>query len=160
MNNIDLPWDWSGVSRNPNVTLEHVMQHPNLSWCDIGLSFNKNIPISYLLKHCLKSHNYGFSLRADLKIAYIHNKTVTWWDYISENSSFTFDDMINNPDIQWNWASASANPNIVFGIIQQHPELPWDYTEFSRNPNVTFDLVMNNLDKPWHWQNLSRTIFF
>ena len=34
------PWDWSGLSRNPNVTLEIIEKYPDKPWSWKGLSQN------------------------------------------------------------------------------------------------------------------------
>ena len=36
-------WDYYGLSRNPNITWEHVIQNPTMSWDYYGLSCNPNI---------------------------------------------------------------------------------------------------------------------
>ena len=33
------------------------------------------------------------------------------WFHISQNPNITFDDIIKNPEINWNWPSISRNPN-------------------------------------------------
>jgi len=35
------PWDWYGVSRNPNITMEFIDAHPEKDWDWRGISFHK-----------------------------------------------------------------------------------------------------------------------
>jgi len=37
------PWDWYGVSRNPNITMEFIDAHPEKSWDWRGVSGNPNL---------------------------------------------------------------------------------------------------------------------
>ena len=42
--NKDLPWDWSGLSWNQNITIEHVLSNKYLPWDFEGLSWNLKKP--------------------------------------------------------------------------------------------------------------------
>ena len=39
--NPNIPWDYNGLSCNPNITWEHVRDNPNIPWDYCGLSTNK-----------------------------------------------------------------------------------------------------------------------
>ena len=39
----DKPWDWAGLSQNPNITWEIIQAHPDKPWDYDGLSINPNI---------------------------------------------------------------------------------------------------------------------
>ena len=39
----DKPWDWDGLSSNPNITWEFVQANPNKPWEWVYLHFNSNI---------------------------------------------------------------------------------------------------------------------
>jgi hypothetical protein len=41
--NPDLPWDWDGLSGNPNITWEIVKSNLDKPWSWVGLSWNPNI---------------------------------------------------------------------------------------------------------------------
>jgi hypothetical protein len=36
----DKPWDWEGISRNPNITMNDILEHPELPWNWYGFSSN------------------------------------------------------------------------------------------------------------------------
>ena len=38
--NPNKPWDWYGISQNPNVTMEFVEKNPNKPWSWGGMSYN------------------------------------------------------------------------------------------------------------------------
>ena len=53
------PWDWYGVSRNPNITMEFIDAHPEKSWDWRGISLNPNITMEYIDAHPEKPWNWG-----------------------------------------------------------------------------------------------------
>jgi len=40
--------------------------------------------------------------------------------------------------------------------VLEHPELPWNYAVLSENPAITMQDVEENPDKPWNFENLSK----
>jgi hypothetical protein len=55
----DKPWDWDDVSRNPNITLEDIEKHPNLifGW----ICMNPNLTIEFIEKHIKNISRPDFS---------------------------------------------------------------------------------------------------
>ena len=47
----DQPWDWVGLSSNPNMTMEFVMAHPDQPWDWDGLSSNPNMTLELVMAH-------------------------------------------------------------------------------------------------------------
>jgi hypothetical protein len=41
LGNPDIPWNWTGLSYNPNITIEHVLDNPDKDWNWSRLSENK-----------------------------------------------------------------------------------------------------------------------
>ena len=39
--NPEKPWDWIGISRNPNLTWETIRENPDKTWSWYGISNNK-----------------------------------------------------------------------------------------------------------------------
>jgi hypothetical protein len=69
----NIPWDWSGLSYNPNITMQFVLDHQDKPWDWWGLSRNPNISINDVLDYPDKSwnwrglsksqHNYAIRIR-------------------------------------------------------------------------------------------------
>ena len=38
--NINKPWNWFSISRNPNITMNEILEHPELPWNWYELSSN------------------------------------------------------------------------------------------------------------------------
>lgn len=47
----------------------------------------------------------------------------------------------------------------TFDDVIQYPDIPWDWKALSKNPNITFDNVIQHLDIPWNWKWLSLNQF-
>lgn len=85
----DKPWDWFGVSKNPNITLEIVLVNPSLLWYWKGVSKNPNITLEMVLA----------------------NPTIKWdWYGISKNPNITL-------DMYWQTPHCRGTGN-VWAIIQ------------------------------------------
>ena len=45
------PWDWHGISSNPNITMEFIEKHPNKPWDWYMISRNPNITMEFIEKY-------------------------------------------------------------------------------------------------------------
>ena len=89
-NNIDLPWDFSMISLNPNLTIKFVKNHINESrdWDWDFISSNSNITME------------------DIE----NNPKLPWnFDYISRNINLTVKFIEKNLNKPWNWPRISSN---------------------------------------------------
>ena len=60
--NPDKPWDWDGLSANPNITMDIVEANPDKPWDWDGLSANPNITMDIVEAKIDKPWNwYGLS---------------------------------------------------------------------------------------------------
>ena len=154
----DKPWNWFGLSQNPNITWDIVQRNPDKKWNWDGLSGNPNITWDIVQKNADKPWSWKGLLR---------NPNITWdivqknpnkkwnWFELSYNPNITWDIVQKNPDKPWNWCPLSQNPNITWDIVQKNTGKPWDWFGLSRNPNITWDIVQKNPNKPWNWDGLS-----
>jgi len=70
---IDVPYIWSYISMNPNLTIEFVKKHIDKEWCWFNITVNENITMDDIYK----------------------NKELPWdWNYISLNKNINCDDII------------------------------------------------------------------
>ena len=56
--NLEQPWDWRGLSSNPNITFDIVQTHPDKPWNWQNLSYNPNITFDNILAHPDKPWNW------------------------------------------------------------------------------------------------------
>jgi hypothetical protein len=123
--NLDKEWDWSLLSKNPNITWNNIQKHPELEWKWSEISGNPNITWKIVQE----------------------NPDKPWdWSVLSRNPIITWEIVCANPDIPWDWYYLSSNPNITLNIFQENPNKPWSWIRMSSNPNVSSDFILNNLN--------------
>ena len=84
----DKPWDWEGISCNPNLTLEFIEAHSEKPWNWHGISRNPNITMEFIEAHPEKPWN---------------------WYGISRNPNLTMEYIEAHPEMPWNWFGISWN---------------------------------------------------
>jgi uncharacterized protein with HEPN domain len=118
----DLPWDFTYVSNNPNITMNFIEKHKDKDWNWSNIS--RTICLSIEL---IKTYN---------------NKPFSYW-WMSINPSMTTDILLEFPNRKWCWESLSEHKNISIDFIESHPEFPWITLSISRNPNITYQYINN-----------------
>ena len=116
------PFFYTALTKNPNIILKDVLNHPEINWRYDLLSENPNITIQDALDNPEISWNYS---------------------NFSDNPKITIDDIIKYKDIiNWNWRRVSCHENINMIDVFEHPEIPWDYVMLSNNRNITIEYVI------------------
>ncbi len=122
-------WDYSLLSRSPNITIATVKANPNLPWDHDELSINPSININTVLD----------------------NPDIAWNnDYLSMNQSINLSTMKRHPDIKWNFQMLSLNPTVDITMIRKYPEINWDIVFLCRNPGLELDDCITLLEKHNH----------
>jgi hypothetical protein len=69
----DVDWTWYDLGKNPNISLQWIVDHPHLPWNWSGISYNRDITLRWLLD----------------------NLDNNWqWSGLSTNDSITIEDVI------------------------------------------------------------------
>ena len=108
----DKPWDWSGISCNPNITMGVIEKYPDKPWNWGDISYNPNITMDIIEKYPNKPWS---------------------WNGISCNPNITMEFINKNLDKPWFWYWISCNPNISMEFIEKYPDKPWDWIGISLN---------------------------
>ena len=83
-----MPWIWSNLCMNPNVTLKDVLEYQNKTWSWYWLSQNMSVTLEDVLEH----------------------PDLPWsWTGLSANPNITFKNVLEHPDKPWNWSILSSN---------------------------------------------------
>ena len=64
----------------------------------------------------------------------INVKCDTMWKNASANVNVSFNYILQNRHLPWNWIYVSKNPNLTLQHIKDHPEIQWDLRSLSLNP--------------------------
>lgn len=78
----------------------------------------------------------------------LHLDDVIGGEFISShNTNLSWDIVMENPDIDWDYDTLSTRHDITFDIIVSHPDIEWNYNLLRHNPNITVgDLIDLGLD--------------
>ena len=183
-----IPWDYQGISANPNLTIRDVEQfyekkedldwfeiskHPNINmdcitshrhfpWNSKGMSLNSNIPYYIVETHPFTQWDYdNLSLNPSIDMFDVRrNLTKPWsWNNLSSNPNIYIQFIRKFIDRDWNWFLLSSNPAITFKMMKENNDLPWDPKGISLNPNLTFDDISKNQQIKWDYENLCMNHF-
>jgi len=171
---VKFPWDFQGISRNPNLTIEMIRKFYKKKWSWTTISQNPGITMDMVENNSdLPWERYGLSSNPNLTIDYIKSHPVSWrnwirifigkhytkywnWSMISCNPGISTQDVLDNPDLPWNWYQLARNPNITLEFIEQTSTKSWNYSELSKHPKLSYDFVLKYPTKPWSWITLSK----
>jgi len=181
----NLDWNYIWMSENPNLTLDYVLEHPNVTWHYKDVGSNPNIQpaeffacpeLPWLLSDLSGNPNLT---REDLN----HKGERQSWDpkRLVENPAFTWEDLLTIPHLVGNYYDGyvnnpnftvdelplvqaktdtpiflgSSHPCITLDYVLEHLELPWDWELLSANLRLTVEDVLSHPELPWKWRRLS-----
>ena len=139
----DFPWDMNYACYNPNVTMKHRSQHPELNLIWRKIVYNKSITIQDVVRNKNKPWSW-YTLTSRFPLKCIYNYPMLPWDYagLSSNYDTTIQHVLLNDDISWDWECLSSHINITPRDVCRHPELPWISYALCENPNFSiYDLI-------------------
>jgi hypothetical protein len=169
------------ISQNPSLRLEDIPKH-DIKWWRKLLSKNPNITIKFIVDHPDNSnHVYisghwrwsDISANPGIKIKDIYDYPDLPWDwyYVSMNPNLTFEDILKLKDgfktskgiltfgyistlLYWTWISLRIP--LTIQQLKNSRDLPWDYSYLSRNMSFTLSDMLLNFDIPWNFKKISR----
>ena len=135
----DFPWNKEFVSANPNITPDIVQAHPQFGWNVYGLAKNPNFTwdrFQELLGYA--PDTYSFSANPNCSLALVEQYLPT------------------APLHRWDWLFLSSlGVNSVEEIARRRYEFPWNWAGVSQNPTLSHDFVLRHLYEPWSWDIVS-----
>lgn len=115
----------SDLSENPAIDREFIEKHPEIQdSLSERIIYNPNLDLQFFLDH------------------------LDWPSVLGEEK---IDGTYCYP--------FTENINIDYSDILNHPEIPWDYAGISYNPNITLELILLNKDKNWNFEGISSNKF-
>ncbi len=149
--------DWKAISQHPNIKMEDIRANPHLKWNPKFVALNPNITTEFITTN--KSWNWDYtqlSKNPGLRLRYVFgNLHLPWcWKSLSSHPRLTPNIIRKNPDLPWSWFHISANPAFRVSMFRKHLFLRVDYDGLSLNPTLNLKYVIDNLDLPWKVNNL------
>nr|QFG73646.1 MAG: hypothetical protein [Megaviridae environmental sample] len=123
--------DWMSLSKNPNITLDSIIQNPQYKWTWEQISLREDLTWSIIYKNLDKPWD---------------------WSHISENKIITMDIVKMYPNLPWSWITLSFNPNITIYDVLDNLEKPWSWWNLAYKKHP---LEILQMDLPWDWRALS-----
>ncbi len=145
-NKDSIKWDFYQMSKNHNITPKIVYEFQNENWNYDELSRHIDWNIVKLLPN--KKWNYKY-ISLGKREYYTDFPSLHCEIQRCIKSNIGWEDIINNPEIQWDFSVLSDNPNISMEIILEHSTKNWDYDLVIQN--INFD--MKYKDKILHKVN-------
>jgi len=157
--NIELPWIWYFVMKNPNITMRFLLDNQDRFWKCAWSSASENLAITV----------------QDI----IDNSQIIWnWDNIAKRKDLTMCDINRiNADTRnrplWNKEILSSNPNLTIEFLLANLKNTGDNSKFTHhdwkwdlvtsNPGILIEDILNNVNSgppeftpiPWNWNWLS-----
>ena len=97
LNNLNLPWTWIGIFKNPIFTMEMMIEMPYHLLNFYYISSNPNLTIEIILMYELSNWD---------------------WKSISKNPAISEEMIMENPELPWEWKYVSENPNITIKLVK------------------------------------------
>lgn len=176
-------WQRNLLSRNPNITIKFIIDHPNnsdhtnlsIDWDWACISENPGIKIKDIydypdlpwnLYYVSKNPNLTFEDIIKLKngfktsngvLTFGYISTLLYWRWISLCVPLTIQQLKNSRDLPWDYDCLSRNMSFTLSDMLSNPEIPWNFQKISRIGS-TLDDVRNHPNLPWNWDNLCSNI--
>lgn len=140
------------LSKNPNITIEIIINRLNKRWDWIALT--KHFDIKTILKH--KYLPWAIETLFDrAEILYGRHEPYQIWDFLSRFDSLpvSTSEKAKHKDIAWTFGCYDDGVDI--NIILSHPDVMWNIESLCSHYNLTLDMVLNNPNTKWDWDLLS-----
>jgi hypothetical protein len=155
-------WDYTRLSRNPNITMDIISNNKLLPWDYSVINLNKNLTLEFFEQNIDKPWNFQLLSASKIITLDIIRKYPQFnWSYkwFSENSNVDWEFVCAHPEVNWNYSLLSRNPNITWDIIHKNPQYPWSLTEYHLNPTLTVDVINDWQCYTWSFKLISNNYF-
>ncbi len=175
------PWDWFALSTNPCITLQDILDNPDLPFIWQGVSANPNVTIydislSYPLDSEIVSRRKFYTekdfyehqeinwckhylaeyiLSVDYILENFDIADCSIMDFLSCNNTLRIHHLINNKHLMWDWMAVSKNNGITFKDVVNNPDLSWYYPNICRFLKISINDIINEKNFPWNFDSLS-----
>lgn len=167
---LPLPWDWASASKGANISWAFVQAHPEFPWSMDGLSQNPNVTMEVVLQNPDRGWTVPPFTEGRWNWVYLtprlcqdirnvqQNPTLPWhWQTVSRDALFTTEalhDLHTLLDIPF----LTLNKYLTLEAIESLPDIPWCTERLSQRSDMTLDFVLRHPDRAWDIESLSYVI--
>lgn len=166
---------WSAWSISKIAPLDYIINNPMMNWPFDYISERPDLTIPFMKHFSNKLDWFRISARIDFHLV-IENPDLPWCsEGLSLNEKITVDEIIENPQIEWNFKLLSKHIDINFiyantallwddktllkrvnlNFIREHFNPKWlDYSAISYNPNLTIEFILEYPSFYWYWESV------
>ena len=174
--------NWSSISSNRDLKMEHIIGNPNKPWNFSKISGNSfdgerdSIVVPDELDEVKRFETICSKFQALIKSV---SKECFNWKLISRSKYISIDFILENNDLPWQPSFVYQNPRITLedfrqkrdycsssyhmtinpenslATIEDNPDLPWDWEAIVQRPDLTTEFILRNSDKIKDWCSLS-----
>ena len=161
-------WNWSNISKNPNISLAFVDAHPHLYWTTLELSKNPNLNLAYIQSHPeRKWSTWELSVNPNFNLTWLQALlSKNWyenhwwgakqiWGRMSYHHNLELKWLQAFPDQDWNWTIISVSPSLETSWFQAFPDADWNVQKLSKHPNLSIEWLHIFPEKNWNMVALS-----
>ena len=151
---IDINTYIGDISKRKDLSWDIIQKYSALPWPTSALS--RLAPLDYIIDHPEQTWDFDIiSSRKDLTIEFIkHFKNQLNQSEIAYNINLK--DVIENPDLPWNYDALSWNTQISSNDLIEYPDLPWNYANLTNH--IDPDFIYANPNLPWDEDVLSEIV--
>ena len=126
------------LSKNYNLTLDFIKDHPDILWNFAQISKHKNITFDIVNR----------------------NPEIPWaWEYLMHNPNITPEFIIEHEHLPWKLSdfsyAMSENPNLTYDCMKKYKNYIRNDIEFWwSHPNITLDILKHH-EREWHMDHAS-----
>jgi len=110
INNPDLPWVWRYVTINPSVTQEYINSNPHLPWVHDMIIMNPNVSFDYHQTQPYFYRQYNLVGPVTSTIYDDINRNNIKYENLSSERHLNLQFVINNINRNWHWYTIFGNP--------------------------------------------------
>lgn len=164
--------NWAWLSRNKNITMEIISAFPRLRWDYRGVCRNPNLTVEFVRRNNSRKPLDWVNISANPAMTpeVVEANLDLPWDFyfMSTNPSLTLEYVMAHQDRDWDmeavasnpaimpdprlsFRAMSRNPNVTEAFIEAHMDKDWDWGFLSSHQNVSLEFIEAHMDKPWDW---------
>jgi len=125
-------WSWARISRNPNLTLEYVLAHPDVDWDWNALC--ETLPLTWDI--VMECPEFDLTI-SHIQICLAKNKSLPIEIFIENSNIFTCD---------WTWMMLSSREDLTWDIVRSNPSKAWCWYNLAINPSFTWNDIQEMMD--------------